>query len=193
MKTSQFSKFSTFDAALSQPAALRIGMRNRGISREMLASVLDVSVRAVHRWLVEEDSKEFRAMPPQQLAEILYWLAGAPSHVIFRFPRSLTGKKQLAAAARRSEKLGEEAKQRSLFREYYEDPASRPREGTEEYTSRELRDEFLAAQASLAAAKRWALAVVNTDDACITSPDLLEVIGDENNDPIFVIRGRART
>lgn len=141
---------------LSQPAALRAAMQKAGVSRETLANVADVSLRAVHRWLASEDLKTHRAMPPVQLQEILYWLQGE-GPVEFRLPRSLTGPRELRAAIRRAAALGDVLKSMNL-------PLGRglltPRE------------EFLEAQCRLADLKVVALqlAQIPEPDEVVESP-----------------------
>ncbi len=153
---------------ISQPSLLRAALAQRGLSREDLAYSLAVSLRAVHRWVVEEENPNFRAMSPVQLQEILYWLGGK-GEVEFRLPRSMTGPKTYRLAERRAKRLAEEAQN-----------ASSGPEGDD------LRAEFLAARARLANAKVNALAFANPPEG-EALPARVKVIGDEP-DPVFVIQ-----
>lgn len=162
---------------ISQPALLRAALAKRGLSREELAYAIDVSLRAVHRWLVEEENQNYRAMSPVQLQEVLYWLAGQPNRVEFRLPRSLTGLKQLQAADKHARQLGEEAKK-------YEKTGRKPSE--ENGYEPDLRADFMAARARLAWIKANALAFASPPEGQAL-PDWIEVTGDEP-DPIFVIK-----
>ena len=85
---------------LSQAAKLRIELRRAGVTREALASICGVSVRAVHRWMLCEESPDARAMPQQRFNEVLYWLARAPSIVVFMLPRSLAAAQHIQSAKR---------------------------------------------------------------------------------------------
>jgi len=157
----------------SQPAILRAALIKRGLSREDLAYSLSVSLRAVHRWFVEEENPNFRAMSPVQLQEILYWLNGE-GEVEFRLPRSMTGPKAYRLAEQRARRLAEEAKN---------GPAAGP-EGND------LRAEFLAARARLANAKVNALAYANPPEGQ-ELPTWIEIVGDERHDPLFIIQATA--
>lgn len=157
----------------SQPALLRAALTKRGLSREDLAYAIGVSLRAVHRWLVEEENPNHRAMSPLQLQEILYWLQ-EEENVEFRLPRSMTGPKAYRLAERRAKRLAEEAKN---------GPAAGP-EGND------LRAEFLAARARLATSKAKALALVNPPEGQ-ELPTWIEIVGDERHDPLFIIQATA--
>lgn len=153
----------------SQSAQLRVALAKRGLSREELAYALGVSLRAVHRWFVEEENQNHRAMSPVQLQEVLYWLGGE-GKVEFHFPRSMTGPKAYRLAEQRAKRLAEEAR-------------NGPSPGPE---GDDLRAEFLEARARLANAKAKALAFANPPDGQAL-PDWIGVVGKEP-DPIFVIR-----
>lgn len=155
----------------TQSTALRLKIKN--MNREALAFALGVSVRAVHRWLVEEENANHRAMAPSLLQEVLYWLDGAPGLVEFRIVRSLTGKKQLRAAEKRWQDLANEA----------------TRWDTNE--GEDARADFARARAQLAWAKVKALRMANPEDGILPlRPGRLgmDLIGDEQGDPILLIR-----
>ncbi|HOW75581.1 MAG TPA: hypothetical protein PK959_06575 [Candidatus Competibacteraceae bacterium] len=157
----------------SQPTILRAALTKRGVSREDLAYALDVSLRAVHRWLVEEENPNHRAMAPAQLQEVVYWLGGE-GEVEFRFPRSMTGLKAYRLAEQRARRLAEEAKNGHSA-------------GTE---GNDLRAAFLAARARLASAKANALAYANPP-AGQELPAWIKIVGDERHDPLFIIQATA--
>lgn len=176
-----------FHCPQGQSSALREALRKSGLSREDLAAALGVSLRAVHRWMVEEENREHRAMNPALLADVLYFLADAPHKVEFRLPLSLTGGKQIRAARRRLEKLGAETK--AALDAIAAAPAISP--DSNEGDADLLRRDFAFARERLACAKlraleSFAFAAANG----LENPDAKEVAG-AKEDPIFVIVGRV--
>ncbi len=151
---------------LSQAAKLRIELRRAGVTREALASICGVSVRAVHRWMLCEESPDARAMPQQRFNEVLYWLARAPSVVVLMLPRSLAAAQHIQSAKRYLIRL-----QRG------------PSATTDP-------NEWHAARVRLATAKLNALYAIRDYDPLCPSDAVLQVSGSDL-DPVFVVRGSA--